>query len=619
VKPLKLYDTDMSLVAILENATGKGYAKKLNDLWQATFSMPANDPKAKLCTPFRIVEIFDGEERVDLFRILPSSHSSDDAGEMMVFNCEHVLATLIDDILFQYHERNNVPTEDVLEYILGFQTTPKWQLGQVDFEYLFSYKWESENLLGSLFSVPQPFIDEYQWTWDTTTTPWTLNLIAPDTAIKTWIRYGRNLKGIDKQTDPTNLCTRLYGLGYGEGVNQLTINEINAGLPYIDADTIGTYGIVARIYTDTKEENAATLKAKMQAYLEQLKIPRMEYSVAAAHLYQITDKSIDDFYLGAYCKTIDKEDDLTFTAKVVTISKKDLDGAPGDVDLEIANSPQDIAKSISSLSNRQRISEVYAQGATNLLAQDFADNADATYPAVMRFYIPEETVRINKMELNFKTSNFRAYSKAIQGGGAVASTTAAGGSTVESSDPGVWTLYPPQYLLPDFMEYAGSHSHSFSGSDSDSVSISGTTGTTSGHSHSFSDSDSVSISIGGTTSTVGGHAHEMYSVAHTHDVDIPNHFHAITLPDHTHGIEYGIYLNGSLPTAVTVTVDGTAIPGLTLNENGVNLIPYLEVDANGKIKRGAWHEIRIAPDNLARIEANIVTQLFIQSRGGGNY
>jgi len=583
MKNLKLYDTDMSLIAILENATDKGYEKKLNDLWQATFSMPADDPKAKLCTPFRIVELFDGEDRVDLFRILPSVYSSDESSEIIVFNCEHVLATLVDDILFQYHEQNNLPTADVLAYILSFQTTPKWQLGQVDFANEYSYKWESENLLGSLFAVPGPFIEDHQWTWDTTTQPWTLNLIAPSTETKTWIRYGRNLKNVEKETDPSFLCTRMYGLGYGEGVNQLTISEVNAGSDFIDADTIGQYGVISRIFTDTKEENADTLKAKMAAALAGLKIPRVSYSVGAAHLYQITNNSIDDFYLGAYCQTIDKEDDLTFKARVINISKKDLEGNPGEANLEIANSPEDIAKSIGELANRQRISEVYAQGATNILAQDFADNCDATNPAVLRFYVPEETVRINKMELNFKTLNFRAFSKAIQGGGSIATTTAAGGSTVESSEPGIWALSPPQFLLGDFMNFAGVHTH------------------------------------GGAVASDGGHAHSMFSVAHTHNVSIPNHFHSLSLPNHVHGIEYGIFLNGTLPTAITVTVDGNPVPGLTLNEDGIDLIPYLAVDGDGKVTRGAWHEISISPNALGRIEANIITQLFIQSRGGGNY
>lgn len=604
MKPLRLYDTDMSLVAILENATDKGYTKKLNDLWQATFSMPANDPKAKLCTPFRIVELFDGEERVDLFRILPSSHSSDDTGEMMVFNCEHVLATLIDDILFQYHERNNVPTEDVLEYILGFQTTPKWQLGQVDFTYMFSYKWESENLLGSIFSVPEPFVDEYQWTWDTTTQPWTLNLIAPSAEVKTWIRYGRNLKNVEKRTDPTNLCTRLYGLGYGEGVNQLTISEVNSGLPYIEADTVGTYGVIARIYTDTKEENATTLKGKMEAILEQLKIPRMEYTVGAAHLHKITDKSIDDFYLGAYCKTIDKEDELTFTARVVTITKPDIDGAPGDIEIEIANSPQDVAKSISSLANRQRINEVYAQGATNIMANDYTDNCDPLHPAVIKFYIPEETVRINKLQLNYESSAFRAYSKATTGGG------------------------DHRHRM---FEFLGGDMMFTDSTSSENVSISGTTGSGGdpSHSHSFSDSASHSHDyekpfrcttyrglinpdpLDPIWATIG--LSEDYSAVMSFDL-----YTADSSGEHTHDIEYGIY-EGTTHTAVTVEVDGTPVPGLGVNENDVDLVPYLSTDANGKIQRGAWHEIRITPNDLGRISASVITQFFIQSRGGGNY
>jgi hypothetical protein len=100
---------------------------------------------------------------------------------------------------------------------------------------------------------------------------------------------------------------------------------------------------------------------------------------------------------------------------------------------------------------------------------------------------------------------------------------------------------------------------------------------------------------------------------------LPNHFHTIIMPDHIHNIQYGIYLNDTIPSFVDVRVDGKLIPELSLNENKINLIPYLQVDGDNKITRGAWHEISITPDSLARIEANIVSQIFIQSRGGGNY
>jgi phage minor structural protein len=608
MKHIKLYDSNMELLGILENATHKSYKKKLNDIWEASFSLPANDPKAKLCTPFRIIELFDGEERVDLFRILPISRDSNLDSELITFECEHVLATLTDDLLFQCHEKNELSTRDVLLYILGFQATSKWKLGTLDFDYRYSYKWESENLLASLLSVPNIFVDDYQFTWSTTKYPWTINLIRP-TDIKTYIRYGRNLKSIKKKVDPTNLCTRMYGLGYGEGINQLTISDINNGLPYIDSDTVNTYGVIRRVFCDSTEEDAASLKAKMQANLNALKNPRIEYTVDAAHIYEITNLSADNFYIGGNCRVVDKEDDLTFTAKIITITKSNIDEENEEASIEIANSPSDITKSLSSLSNRQKIAETYAQGATNLLSQNFADNCDPNYPAIMRFYIPEETVRINKIELNYKTSNFRAYSKAIEGGGGITTTTAAGGATLETSEPGIWHLLPAQYLPPDYMDANGSHDHSVY------LSINGTTniGGDPGHTHTFD------CSVDGNVENAGSHAHSMSSVSHEHDINIPNHFHTIIMPDHIHNIQYGIYLNDTIPSFVDVRVDGKLIPELSLNENKINLIPYLQVDGDNKITRGAWHEISITPDSLARIEANIVSQIFIQSRGGGNY
>lgn len=42
-------------------------------------------------------------------------------------------------------------------------------------------------------------------------------------------------------------------------------------------------------------------------------------------------------------------------------------------------------------------------------------------------------------------------------------------------------------------------------------------------------------------------------------------------------------------------------------------------DEDGKITRGTWHEIKIVPDSLTRIEANLFVQTFVQSVGGGDY
>lgn len=631
-----IYDLQMRPVAMLENAFDISYEMPMNALWTASFNLPADDPKNAECQPLYFVEIFDESERIELFRILPSALRKNSSGSVITYQCEHVLGTLLDDILFQYHTIGNlgVYTRDVLAYILSKQSTARWQLGTVEFSHQFEYNWENENLLGALFSVPKPFVDEYQWTWDTTSYPWTLNLIRPSNEVQAVIRYGVNMQGIERVIDPSNVVTRIYGLGYGEGVNQLTFAEINGGKPYLDAEPeyIEKYGLMQTVFVDRRFEYPETLMARCQALLNELKHPRVTYTVQASELYQLTGDPLDKFRTGAMVRVIDKEigEDVTF--RVLNVRKKDVIGAPGNVEIEIANRPQDIAGSIADLRNRQYANEVYAQGATNFDSHDFADNCDPEHPAVLRFWIPEETVRINKVRLSYRVEAFRAYERAIAGGGAITTTTAAGGAstpttsttpqqvqttsssptTVESSSTSnVWELF--RIYVPAAVEDASNHNH---GIPSGTVLRKADGGTVTfiesgAHTHALTADHRHNV-------TIPSHNHTVTIPSHNHTVNIPNHTHDITLPNHTHDIEYGIF-EGPTPTALTVRVDGNVVPGLGTSANDVDIVPYLAKDEGGRIQRGVWHTIEIAPNSLGRIVANVVTQIFVQSRGGGNY
>ena len=174
----QIFNAQMRRLAYLENAMTISYAMPLNALWTAAFSLPASDPKNEYCRPFNFVKLYDGAEYVDLFRVIGIDLSRSTVANK-VYQCEHVLATLLNDILFQYHQIGNVGvyTPQVLRYILDRQIIPqgqtarRWQLGQCDFQRQFEYKWENENLLAALFSVPACFDEEYRWEWDTTGTP----------------------------------------------------------------------------------------------------------------------------------------------------------------------------------------------------------------------------------------------------------------------------------------------------------------------------------------------------------------------------------------------------------------------------------------------------------------
>ena len=99
----QIFDHNMKRLAYLENAMQAGYTLETNTLWTASFSLPADDPKNQYCTSLNYVEIFDGDERIDLFRIIGENLERSD-GATHTYDCEHVLATLLNDVLFQYHQ-----------------------------------------------------------------------------------------------------------------------------------------------------------------------------------------------------------------------------------------------------------------------------------------------------------------------------------------------------------------------------------------------------------------------------------------------------------------------------------------------------------------------------------
>lgn len=598
----QVFNREMKRLAYLDNAVSAGYSLETNSIWTATFKMPADDPKNKYCIPFNYVEIFDGNERIDLFRILCEDlERSDDSTRF--YNCEHVLATLLNDVLFQYHQYGGtgIYTTSVLQYILSHQTTKNWVLKKCDFARQFEYNWENTNLLAALFAVPNCFNGEYLWEWDTTVYPWELSLIVPSTELSNEIRYAKNMTSISKSTDVSSLTNRIYALGYGEGINQLTIKPVNNNVPYVeDAESINTYGLCATILVDSRYEIAENLKAYAEQVLAGAKDPYISYSIGAIDLHRLTGDEFSKFRPGNIVRVIDDEYGIRVRTRIVQVTKDDLLGDPGSVTVIIANKAKDIAGSISDLQNRAIIGETYAQGATNQQIYNFSDNADATHPATLKLYISDSVVRINKMVLNLEFEAFRAFERAIEGGGG--QTTRSGGGSTTSSGGGQTssgTALESSNLLP---------------SEADGQAV---------HNHAIPKGAKLAVTDGNGAVTgyyewvpSGAHVHP----AHTHEIDDHTHrvsSHTHEIDPHTHEIEFGIW-EGETATSATIIVDGNTLPAQSAYSD-IDIVNYLSKDGGGKITRNSWHVIKIQPNTMTRIVGAVFAQIFCNSRGGGDY
>lgn len=626
---ITVYNQQIQRVAILENAYKIGYEKVSNQIWSASFSLPINDPKNEEVQLLKYVEIDD----VGLFRIIPKQTKK--SSNTITYQCEHVLATLLNSILFKYHQLTNYTTTDVLLYLLDQQKEKHWELGTVEFTRYFNYSWENENLLSAIFSVPKPFDEQYRWTWDTTSYPWTLNLVRAETEPVCRIREGYNLIDVSIEENPMSIFNRIYPIGYGEGVNQLGIESVNDDIPYIeDAASIEENGVIETTWVDKRFEDAAILKANAEALLKKWKEPIVTWSVSAADVSKITGLSIDQLKEGTVVR-LQLDDYPEIDLRIMKESKSDMIGSPGDVKLEIGNLIDDLSTTQADLERRQQVNELYSQGATNIDSHNYTDNCDPEHPAVIRFYLPEDLVNINTMVLSYETEKFRAYERATKGGGATTATSSAGGATTATSSSG-----------------GGSTQTSSAGGGATVTSEAGggTTGTTSTktfvqlnvmsgspendlggenygyHKHevqipgsAFEHDHDVTFPSHTHSVSIPAHTHTVNTPAHTHDVTIPNHTHDVTIPDHTHDLEFGIYELQEMPSSVAIKVDGNTVPVTDITGKDIDIIPYLTKDTDGKIQRGRWAEVTIAPNSLGRINVNIISRLFIQSRVGGTF
>ena len=594
MKP-RIYDRNMNLIGVLQNAADAGYDRKYNDLHTASFKLPLNDPKNDLCQPMCIVEIFDGDISKGLYRILdnPDCDITED-GAWLEYSCEHVIAFLLNEVIDGYLELGgtNFRTTQVIQTLLSKQQTVRWKLGTCNFSRQFQYSWENTNILEALFSVPKCFDEDYHWTYDTSSYPWTINLVRLDSTRSCEIRRKRNMVSIKRSIDSSQLCTRLYCKGYGEGVNQMTIAEVNNGKAYLeDAAAQAKYGILSSHLIDRRYTNMQNLKAYGQQVLNRLKNPIATYTAKAIDLNRITGFAWDQFDEGKVVHIIDEEKKIDIDAVIIDFKKPDPIGDPLDCEITISNKTSDVSTDIESLAQRASINQQYAQGATNLYCQQFADNADASHPAKMKIYIPQDCSRINEILLNWSCYAFRAYSKSAaaggantltsKDGGATTVTSAAGGdTTVTSADGGATTVTSASGGDTTVTSADGGSETvtSASGGDTTATSADGgsTTSTSStdggesitsagggsftkavqsstaetsndgSHRHTSSDPDDTSYTTknGGHTHgmghehtvSVGDHTHSVTTSSHSHSVTISAHTHTVTIPSHTHDV-----------------------------------------------------------------------------------
>lgn len=593
---LEVFDKNLKRVAYLENAFDIVEDIKINSINYLNFKIPNNDSKVKLLKPFYYVKCNE-----NLYRILPKVVETEEL-EVLSVECEHVLATLLNDVIFGNVIIGNLGTytKEVLEFILKKQRIKNWKLGRCDFSRQFEYCWENENLASALFSVPKPLAEDYIWTFETENYPWTINLIKlnKDSKPDAYIQAKKNLLRLTKSSDPKQLFTRIYPLGYGEGINQLTIKDVNNGISYLQSpqNIIDKYGIIETIWIDRRYENAESLRDAAKAMLEEFQEPLMEYEAD----YQAIDVR-EKLGLGSKIRIIDEDDSFDDFVVGIRYEYEDIKKTT----ITIANKSRTVATSIADLADRQRIEMTYSQGATQLYAQSLQVNADSNHGAEINFFIPNEMRVINKVMAKVKLESFRAYSKATEGGGGYVDSTSSGGGDYGSTSSG-----GGDYGSTDSGggDYGTTHGATDVEGGGISLKVYNNQGTQTGYTSQF-----YHVTYHEHKLSISDHSHSFRIDDHSHSFRIPDHRHTITIPNHEHTIVPGIYTFG-YPKRFEIKVNGKSRGYVSSTNWEYDVTKYL-LDNKKRISRGSWQSIEIVPDDLAYISIDLMLQGFVQSRG----
>lgn len=621
-------DRNLKELGILQNAYDVGVKRTVNEVWQSSFKLPKSDKKNKLCSHFNYIEIIsDSKRNYGLYRIVPTKTKKSINTDYIEYKCENVLAILLDDIMEGYHQYTNYNTREVLQFILDLQEVKNIKLGTVEFERRFHYSFENENgLLAPILSIPKPFKENYEFKLDTKSYPWTLDLIESSNEVTSEIRWNKDMIDFEEVSDPTEIVNYIIPLGYGEGVNQLDISSVNNGKRYIKDDaSIAKWGKKPYIWIDKRFEDAQSLKESAESLLNQWKEPKISFTCNSIDLSIKPEYKAKKRLLNGVTRII--VEDKIYYGRIIEEDIKDISGEY-DVNYKIANKLDDIATTQADMERKQQVNEAYSQGATNIVNFSYQDNCDENIPALIPFYVDDDVVNINTCELTFRTKKFRAYSQATEGGGATVKSTSSGGGTQASTSAGGSVINSTSAGggSTQSSNSAASHRHLML-VDQGVENVSGTKRMFKGYGPALVNIETSNPGDVYTAGASGSHSHSVNIPNHAHEINIPNHTHAVTtpnhthdidLPDHTHDVKHEIIELNNIPNNIEIKVDGNIVTNSSTSQDRLDIVDYLSKDDKGNITRGR-HTVEITPAGLARIEADLILRVFIQSRLGGKF
>lgn len=291
-----------------------------------------------------LVEVYNHKGSVGIYRVTKITNTYRKTRKIELSHGLDVFS----DSTFSVIEEYSGTVDDYLEKIIEAQTqkigsAKYWRLGRCDDTNIWNKSIKYDNLMECLTELSGAE-EDYMFTFDMSSFPWTLNFIRRDDTVLSEFRLGRNTEECSAAMDDAEMCTKLY-----LSVTTETEDEKGSGTyidegyyTYDDEQAQAEYGIICKTAGVSRKDFASEdeLEAWVDAYFERHSTPGVQITIDGIELNALTGESIDEAHLGRVCRVALPDYATVFSERIVSVNYPDALRDPLHIQINLANKKQ---------------------------------------------------------------------------------------------------------------------------------------------------------------------------------------------------------------------------------------------------------------------------------------
>lgn len=251
----------------------------------------------------------------------------------------HAIDTLSDEV-WQDQTDFDGTVDEFLAALLAQQTAVRWQLGTCADTSAYKKSGINYTKLSELFWGLAGDRMGYYYTFDFSTSPWTVNFLALPQTPAAEFRLSRNVQTMTIRRTDTEMCNRLY-----LSVNTKGTPELQT---YNNTDSQAIYGLIIKT-ADIDTEDIADPEAWAADFLARRASPAVQITVDGYELTKASGETFDEMSLGKMCRVALPSVPETLTETIVTVTYPDVMSEPERVMVDLNNHFDKFSETIANL------------------------------------------------------------------------------------------------------------------------------------------------------------------------------------------------------------------------------------------------------------------------------